>query len=94
MGLIEGVEAWIESLAAIYELSPDVRTDELHTAAVAPDGRVSVGRMWGRNTEGGDFESNVVWLFLYRAGRVARIEVFEVEDLEAALARFEELRSD
>jgi hypothetical protein len=94
IGLLETAEAWIESVAAIYELSPDVRVDDLRQVAVAPHGRVCVGRMWGSNIEGGEFESYLVRLFLYQSGRIVRIEVFEIEDLDTALARFEELSAE
>lgn len=68
-----------------------MRIDDLYHVAVAAFGRVSVGRVWGTNTEGGEFESVLVRLFHYRAERIVAIDVFEIEDLELALARFEEL---
>jgi hypothetical protein len=89
-GRLERAEAWIESIAAVYELSPDVRVDDLYDVAISPRGRVSVSCMWGVNLEGGAFESYVVRLFRYRSEQIIAIDVFEIEDLDAALARFEE----
>ena len=44
----------------------------------------------GKNTEGGEYEVLYVALMLQRGDKIARIEFFELEDLDAALARFEE----
>ena len=91
IGRLEGAAAWVDSVAALYELSPDLRVDELYQVATTPHGRVSVGRMWGSNTEGGDFESCFVRFQHYPNGWLLRAEIYEVEDLDTALARFEEL---
>jgi hypothetical protein len=40
---------------------------------------------------GGEFESVYLYLFTISRGRIARIELFELEQLDAALARFEAL---
>jgi hypothetical protein len=93
VGRLEGADAWVESVTALYELSPDLHVDDLYHAAVAPHGRVSVSRMSGHNAEGGEFESCLVRHFRYRSGQIVAIEVFEVGDLDAALARFEALRN-
>ena len=44
--------------------------------------------------DGGAFESDYVWLSLARDGRITHLEFFEVEQRDAALARFEALRPD
>jgi ribosomal protein L40E len=41
--------------------------------------------------DGGAFESDYLFLFVHAQGRQTHIEMFELEDLDAALARFEEL---
>jgi hypothetical protein len=87
---VEG-EAYITSLAALYELSPDVRLEPLYSVAGAAHGRVDVMRWVGTNAEGGEFESVFVRLILFRGDRLAGLEQFELEDLDQALARFEEL---
>ncbi len=91
VGRIEGVDAYLASLAALWELSGDLRSDALYTVASADHGRLMVARWFGTNAEGGDFEAVFVTLGLLRDGRPVGIEIFELDDLEAATARFEEL---
>lgn len=93
IGRMEG-EAYIASLAALYELSPDVRLEPLYWVAGAAHGRVGVMRWVGTNAEGGEFEAVFAGLSLYRGERPVGAELFEIADLDAALARFEELRPD
>jgi hypothetical protein len=50
--------------------------------------------MFGTLAEGGEFESIFVRLNWYRDGRPVGTELFELEDLERARARFEALRPD
>ncbi len=91
LGLVEGADAYIASVAAMQELIPEGRVDFLYFAAIAEYGRVGVVRGAGKNTEGGEVESVFVVLWLFRDDEIARAEFFEVEQLDAALARFEAL---
>ena len=68
-----------------------MRLDSLYQLAVAPHGIVTVNRWAGTNAEGGDFEAVFVFIGVLRGERPAGVELFELEDLDAALARFEEL---
>jgi len=43
--------------------------------------------------DGGAFATEYLWLCQATDGRVTALELFEPEDLDAALTRFEELRS-
>ncbi len=94
LGRIDGADAYVASVAAVFELSPDARWDVLYYLAAAPHGFVSVNRMSGTNAEGGDFESPFVALLLRRDDRFEAGEMFEIDHLDAALASFEELRPD
>jgi ketosteroid isomerase-like protein len=94
LGRIEGADAYIAAMAAAYELSADLSIHPLYVAATAPHGRVMVMRAAGTNTEGGEFEILYAALIAHRGEKIAMIEFFEPEDLDAALARFEELRPD
>jgi hypothetical protein len=94
LGRLEGAGAYIASVAAAYELAPDLRADALYTAATATHGRVLLVRAWGTNTEEGAFESVYVALVRYRDAQVAGCEFFEPEHLEEALARFAALRDE
>jgi GNAT superfamily N-acetyltransferase len=94
LGRLEGAGAYIASVAAAYELAPDLGVAALYTAATATHGRVLLVRAWGTNTEGGAFESIYVALVRYRDAQVAGCEFFEPEHLDEALARFEALRAE
>ena len=94
MGRLHGADAYIDSLVALARLSRDVRPEILYIAAAAGHGRVFVVRAVGTNTEGGEFEYICSAVEVSRQGKVAVLEYYEPEDLDAALARFEELRPD
>jgi ketosteroid isomerase-like protein len=55
-------------------------------------GAVTDVRRTGTVPGGGDFESEYLHLCTVAHGRITRVELFELDDLDAALARFEELR--
>jgi tetratricopeptide (TPR) repeat protein/ketosteroid isomerase-like protein len=89
---IEGRDAWIAWLATLYEQSPDAIIAPLHYLAVEEHGCLSIAYTEGTLPEGGAFEQVFVSLFHFHGGRVAELEMFEVEDLDRARARFEALR--
>jgi ketosteroid isomerase-like protein len=91
VGRLGNADEYVASLAAIWEQSSDVHAETLYHVAVAPHGALSVGRWFG-TTGGGEFESLFVRLVQYGAASAIRAELFELEDLELARARFEELR--
>ena len=93
MGRLAGPGAYFASVAALYQLVPDVRIDCLYHVAIANGGRVSVMRTSGVNTEGGEVESFFVLLALYREEKVSRFEMFEMKHIDEAVARLEELCS-
>lgn len=92
VGPVEGADAYVDSIAALYELSRDVRSEVLYTVSIAEHGHVSVSRWSGTNEEGGEFDAVYVLVGVLRDGRLAGMEIFELDDLDVALARFEELR--
>jgi hypothetical protein len=94
VGRMEGADAYLRSLAALWELSGDLRSEALYTVASAEHGRLMMARWFGTNTEGGDFEAVFVTIALLRDGRAVGLEIFELDDLDVAQARFEELRPD
>ena len=89
-GRLDGPDAYLASPRAWWE----ARIEMLYSVAVAPHGRVAVNRMAGRNVEGGDFESFMVTLLWTRGERLAGAELFEIDHLDAALTRLEDLRPD
>ena len=94
VGRIEGADAYVASLAAMHELSPDLRLDVLYYVTVAAHGRVYVARWSGTNLEGGEFDAVYVCLGLARGEQLVGLEIFELDDFDVALARFEALRPD
>jgi len=94
VGRLDGPDAYLASLEALFQLSRDVTIETLYLAVRAPHGVVNVTRWSGTNVEGGEFEAIYVLVGLQRGARILGVEIFEIEDLDAALARFEELRPD
>jgi hypothetical protein len=93
-GRFESVDEFIAWLAALVELSPDAIIEPLYYVAVEKHGFLTVAHTYGTLAEGGEFESVFVQLALHRGGAPVGAEVFEIEDLDLARARFEELRPD
>lgn len=92
MGVIGDADEYVASVVALYEQSPDATVDVLYHVAVAEHGSLSVGRTFGTLRDGGPFESVFVRLNRYEDGRSLGGELFEIDQLERAKARFEELR--
>ncbi|MDX2167876.1 MAG: nuclear transport factor 2 family protein, partial [Deltaproteobacteria bacterium] len=88
IGRIAGAADYSAALAAVWELSPDARLEGLYEIARAPHGRLGVDRTVGSNRTGGEFESVYVSLVHVIDGRLAAVELFEPEHLDAARARF------
>jgi ketosteroid isomerase-like protein len=94
MGRIDDVEVYVDSIVALWQLAPDAGIESWSWLAVEPHGMVFVGRRTGRLPEGGAFESEYLAVSIVRRGLVTRLEMFEVDAVDAALARFAELRPD
>jgi hypothetical protein len=94
VGRIEGADDYVASMAAVYEQSPDAIPNHLYDIVVEKHGSLSVGGTVGTLTDGGEFESVFVRLMLFQGDRFVGFELFELEDLDVARARFEELRPD
>jgi len=84
-------ERWLESLAVFAELAPDVRSEPFRILAWNRRGRASLTRVLGTTRDGAEFENLLVSVFLAPGDRILRFEMFEIADVERALARFEEL---
>lgn len=92
VGRLDGADAYLASIAAMYQLSHDLKTETLYIVSVAAHGTVCVARWLGTNAEGGEFDAVYVCVGLQGDGRPAGLEVFEIDALDAALARLAELR--
>ena len=94
-GALVGVTAYMQSLDAVDALAPHVQIDDAPFGlAVEAHGSVGIARIFGTLAGGGAFESHRVNVSTVEGGRITRLEVFELEDLGAALARFAALRRE
>ena len=68
-------------------------SEPLYSIASDEHGSLAMGHSFGTLAGGGEFESVFLSLWLYRGGRSVALERFEPDDLDLALARFEEFRA-
>src|SRR5262249_25001652 len=95
VGRIEGASGWVDAVTVFWKLAPDAQFHAAHMPACERHGFVGAGRMVGTLPEGGGtFEIFTIHVFAVERDRITRHEVFEPEDVDAALARFAELRPD
>ncbi|MFN2375302.1 MAG: AAA family ATPase [Candidatus Binatia bacterium] len=91
-GRLEGRDAYLRSVTALWELAPQSRLELGWIWFVsAPHGGVLAGERSGTVLDGGELASDFLVVLLLADGIARFLEVYEVDDLEAALARFEEL---
>lgn len=90
LGRIVGRDAWLESHLALLEMVSDHR---MRVAFARFQGPVLIGRveLSGTNIEGGPVEQVMYQVASVRDGKVASIDIFPVDEYEAALVRFFEL---
>ena len=92
LGGLDGADAYVASVAALHELAPDATVGQpLHYLIDELHGALSIAHSFGTLAEGGTYESVYVMLQLYGPDGMGSAELFELDDLEAAKARFEEL---
>src|SRR5262249_4805921 len=93
-GLVEGGDSHLENIAALWRLAPDMHIDSRFELAYECHGAVWALKGIGTLPEGGAFERPLVMVSIVAGGRITRLEFFEPEDVDVALARFAELRPD
>jgi class 3 adenylate cyclase len=93
-GRVDGVDANLDNMVAMWGLAPDARIELRSVLALERHGVVAVTWYSGTLPEGGAWESYIVNVATVDRGRVTRLELFEIEQLDAALARLAELRPD
>jgi len=82
----------VRSFAALFEQSSDLVIESLYTLSIGERGLLDVAHMFGTLVaSGGDFETVYARLFVFEGERPVGLELFELEHLEIARARFEEL---
>jgi ketosteroid isomerase-like protein len=94
VGRLDGVDAYLASVAAVWELSPDLRIEMLYVVSTAERGILCVNRWSGTNAEGGELDAVYACVSLLRDDDTGLLEIFELDDLDLARARFAELSGD
>jgi hypothetical protein len=94
VGKIHGAEAWVDSVVAIWELSSDIHVEALYSIAQIDDATLYVCRWAGSYAEGSQFEALFPQISVRRGGILMGMELFELEDLDLAKARFESLATN
>jgi hypothetical protein len=92
-GRLESAGDYVTYLGTLSEQSPDAIVEVVYHVATARHAGLVVGHTFGTLPEGGTFESLWVSLGWFRSDQLAGIELFELEDLDRARARFEALRA-
>ncbi len=94
VGQVDGADAYLDTVVALWDLAPDFQLEPRVVLALERHGIVAVTRTFGTLSEGGPFERYLVQVVTVARGRLARIEQFELDQVDAALARLAELRPD
>jgi len=93
-GRIAGADASLDSAAVLWDLAPDIQLHLPFVLAIERHGSVGVGWSFGTVPGGGAFERYEIGVCTVARGRVTRLETFEIDDADAALAHFAKLRPD
>ena len=92
IGRIDGRDAYVESVTALWALAPESLLEGgRYWLAMGPHGAVYATRRVGMVPDGGAFESDYFVLSMASGGCTTRLEFFEIDAADAALARFAEL---
>jgi class 3 adenylate cyclase len=84
------VDHW-SSIRTLASLIPDLRVEPTEILVHSAIGLVSKLVVKGTTTEGADIELPAITLVIFERDRTTRMEAFDVDQRELALARFEEL---
>ena len=96
IGHVEGAEAYAETVDVLWRLVPETRSEggNVWLASAADRGVLYTRRIGIVAAAGGEYESEYFTLVLLDGERIRRLEIFEIDDADAAIARFDELRAD
>jgi hypothetical protein len=87
-GRIEGRDPFIDWMSSLFEQSPDAIVEPLYFLAVEPHAALMVAHSLGTLADGGAFENVFVQIW-----SPSNVELYELDDLDRAWARFAELAS-
>ncbi len=89
-GTLHGVDAWMRTQQVLVELAPDTRVRNDHVTT-SEHGFLSSVLAFGTR-DGGAFELAFLRVSeINAAGKICRIDFYDIDDVDAALARFSEL---
>ena len=88
---IKGIDLH-EAQRAVWDLTPDIRTFIEAVHRLTQLGGVVTQVVKGTSSEGFDAEWRLISICIVEGDRLNRYEVFDEDDVDAALARFEELQ--
>ncbi|HEY2775371.1 MAG TPA: adenylate/guanylate cyclase domain-containing protein [Candidatus Binatia bacterium] len=96
IGHLEGSQAYLAAVTALWSLAPDLQfaAGSFWLATAANGGVFHTRRIGMVPGDGGAYQSDYLVLMLVDSGRISHFEFFETVDADAALARFDELRTD
>ena len=89
-GTLHGGPAWAKSQETLVDLAADTRA-RAHHVRTCPRGAISQV-LWSGTHDGGPFEIEIVSVGLFNdAGRLARMDLYDLRQIDQAFARFHEL---
>jgi ketosteroid isomerase-like protein len=95
LGRLGGADAYLDAVAALWELAPDIQLELRCVLALERHGAVFAVRTFGTLADGGGaFERCELQVVMVARGRITRIASFELDAAGAAVARLAELRAD
>jgi hypothetical protein len=89
-GQLDAAADFVAYVRTLFEHSRDAMIEPLYYVAIEPHGMVTVNHTYGTLIDGGEFESVFVQTITWVGGHT--VELFELEDIERARARLDELR--
>jgi hypothetical protein len=94
VGTIEGFDAYVRSVSTLLELVPDLRIAVTEIFTTSDNGAIYRLQEHGTDVNGNAVQFEYASMGVTKDGQITRIENFPIEELDAALARFEELSRD
>ncbi len=90
-GRIDDVDEYVDLLKGLVDLAPDVTLRDTAIYAIDRDHAVIRMEVTGTTHEGASVDAGQISVLGWRANRVAYQEIFPIDALDAALARFDAL---
>jgi class 3 adenylate cyclase len=86
-----GPDEYAAFLAALLESTVESRFESVRSVRLDPRGSIDVARLTGTTVDGAPFELDALQVAVVRDGKLAHWEMFPLDGVDAAQARFEQL---